>query len=176
MRIAETARLTLRHLRTSDAPFVLQLVNEPAWLRYIGDRDVRDLADAERYIEAGPMATYAARGFGLYHVALTTAGTSIGICGLIKRDGLDDVDLGFAFLPEHWGRGYAVEAGAAVIARARAVLGLPRLVAITSPDNDASGRVLRRLGFAFERRITLTPDGEQLLLYGADLQPGARHP
>lgn len=172
MRIAETARLTLRHMRRSDAPFVLRLVNEPAWLRYIGDRGVRDLADAERYIEAGPVAMYAARGFGLYHVALTADDTSIGLCGLIKRDGLDDVDLGFAFLPEHWGHGYAVESGTAVLAHSRAALGLRRLVAITSPDNDASGRVLRRLGFAFERRVTLAPAGEQLLLFGVNLEPG----
>lgn len=141
-----TPRLALAPLTAADAAFILALVNEPDWLRYIGDRGVRSLADAGRYLADGPIASYARHGFGLLRVGLKPADEAIGICGLVRRDTLDAPDLGFAFLPGHRGRGYAVEAGSAVLAAARAT-GVGRVLAITTPDNHASMRVLARLGF-----------------------------
>jgi [ribosomal protein S5]-alanine N-acetyltransferase len=157
MLILQTDRLTLRRLTEEDAPFILRLVNEPAWLRFIGDKGVRNLEDARRYLREGPLDMYARYGFGLYLVMDATDATPIGMCGLIKRDALPDVDIGFAYVPESWGKGYAVEAADAVLAHGRAAFGLKRIVAITSLDNAASIRVLEKIGMSFERVIEIRP-------------------
>lgn len=165
MQVLTTDRLVLRHLSAEDAPFILRLLNEPSWLQYIGDKGVRTLADARRYIETGPVEMYGRLGFGLYQVCLSISDEPIGICGLLKRETLEDVDLGFAFLPEFWGNGYAREASAAVMSYGRSGLGLARIVAVTARDNGASRRVLEKLGFSFERSMHLEAGGEELLLY-----------
>ncbi len=162
--ILETERLRLRELAAADAPFILALLNDPDWIRFIGDRGVRTAEQARGYIESGPMAMYARLGFGLWHVGLREGGEPLGICGLIKRDSLEDVDLGFAFLPQHRGRGYAFEAAVASRDYGVRELGLERIVAITSPENAASARLLERLGFAYER--TVGPDDDPVRLYG----------
>ena len=169
MQILETDRLILRHLSLDeDAEFILQLVNEPSWLKFIGDKSVRTLEDARAYILNGPLEMYSRLGFGLYLVELKEAGVSIGMCGLIKRDSLADVDIGFAFLPQYWGRGYAYEAAAAVLAYGRNAHDLKRIVAITSVDNDSSVRLLEKLGLSFEGMVKLTNDSEEIRLYGAN--------
>jgi len=165
--VATTERLRLRRFDGSDAAFALELVNEPSWIRFIGKRDVGNLDDARRYLEKGPIAMYARHGFGLWCVALRSTGEAIGMCGLIKRDALPDVDLGFAFLPRHWGHGYALEAAAATMDYARATLGLRRVVAILSQDNERSARLLVKLGFAPEGTITMPGDDEVLALYAS---------
>ena len=157
--ILETERLLLRHHTLDDAPFVLRLLNEPAWLRFIGDRGVRTLEDARGYIETKLIGSYRRHSFGLYLVALKGDAGPIGMCGLIRRESLEDVDLGFAFLSQHWGHGYAQEAGAAVLAHARGAHGLKRIVAVTKVDNHASIKVLERLGFRYERWVQVA-DGE----------------
>ncbi|GAC1692507.1 MAG: GNAT family N-acetyltransferase [Steroidobacteraceae bacterium] len=162
-----TARLRLRRLAPGDAPFVLRLLNEPSWLRNIGDKGVRTPADAQRYLETGPVEMYARLGFGLYQVRLASSDEPIGMCGLLKREALQDADLGFAFFPEFWGNGYAREASAGVLRHARDSLGLGRIVAVTAPHNGASRRVLERLGFALERTVRLEAGGEELLLYAS---------
>ena len=168
MRELETDRLRLRPLTFGDADFIVELLNEPSFLRYIGDKGVRDQASACRYLEAGPLASYARFGFGLLCVELRPAGVPIGICGLLKRDTLEDVDVGFAFLPGYWGRGYAREAASAVLAQGRDAFGLKRIVAITSLDNEASIRLLGRLGFHFERVTRLTPDADEVKLFSSE--------
>jgi len=149
--VLETERLVLRRLTADDAGFILELLNDPAFLRYIGDKGVRTRADACRYIETGPVASYERHGFGLYRVELKDGGEPIGMCGLLKRDYLPDVDIGFALLPRHRSKGYAFESASAVLAHARDTLGLKRVLAITSPDNVASIGLLADLGFRFER-------------------------
>ena len=168
MNILETERLTLRQFSAEDAAFILELVNEPSFIQNIGDRGVRTLSDAVRYIEAGPVTSYARNGFGLYLVTLKESGESIGMCGLIKRDALDDVDIGYAFLPRFWSKGYAVEAALAVKEQGRN-LGLTRLVAITDPANAGSIRVLEKIGFTFEKMIRLSADDIELKLFGVGL-------
>jgi RimJ/RimL family protein N-acetyltransferase len=163
--ILETERLVLCQLTVDDAPFILGLLNEPSFIRFIADRGVRTLAAAREYIQNGPMASYARHGFGLYLTALKETGEPLGMCGLVRRDGLDDVDLGYAFLPAHWGHGYAFEAAAAVLDYACRVVGLRRLVAIVSVDNDRSIKLLDRLGFQFERMIRLPGDDEEIKLF-----------
>jgi RimJ/RimL family protein N-acetyltransferase len=165
VQVLKTERLVLRHLGPDDAPFILRLLNEPSWLQNIGDKGVRTTADAQRYIETGPVEMYGRLGFGLYQVRLTISDVPVGMCGLLKRATLDDVDLGFAFFPEFWGNGYAREAAAAVLSYARSTLGLARILAITARNNDASRRVLEQLGFEFERSVHLEVGGEELLLY-----------
>jgi RimJ/RimL family protein N-acetyltransferase len=164
--IVETARLSLRRFEATDAPFVLRLVNEPSWIEHIGDKNVRTLEDAARYIANGPVAMYARVGFGLYLVALKPHAEPIGMCGLIRRDGLDDVDIGFAFLPEHWGRGYAYESARAILGYAHSTLGLARVVAIVAKRNRRSADLLERLGFTFEGMTRLS--GNDLRLYALE--------
>jgi len=165
MNVIETDRLILRHLTTDDAAFILALVNDPSWLRFIGDNGVRTLEDACNYIVRGPVAMYARVGFGLYLTALKEERTPLGICGLIKRDSLEDVDIGFAFLPQFRLQGYAYEAASAVLVYGKQVLGLQRIVAITSADNQRSANLLEKLGLHFERLITLANDVQELRLF-----------
>lgn len=165
--VLTTERLSLRLLTFDDAAFLVGLLNQPSFLRFIGDRDVRTEADARRYLTDGPLDSYARHGFGLYLVELKQGQTPIGICGLLKRETLADVDLGFAFLPEYWSRGYAVESTRAVMTHGRSDLGLARIVAITSPDNFPSQAVLKKLGFQFESVIRLSADAGEVHLYAS---------
>ncbi len=169
----ETDRLTLRHLSVErDLQFILRLLNEPSFLRYIGDKGVRTLDDARQYLLTGPIASYEKHGFGLYLVQLKQSETSVGICGLIKRDMLPDVDIGFALLPEFWNNGYAAEAAAAVMSFATSSLGISRIVAITEPTNEASARVLQKVGLTFDRLID-SGDGKLVKLFTQGNNKGA---
>jgi RimJ/RimL family protein N-acetyltransferase len=167
--LISTARLELRRFTLDDAAFILQLVNDPSFIRYIGDKGVRNLEDARRYLREGPLASYDRFGFGLFLVATKDDGQPVGMCGLLKRDTLDDVDIGYAFLPAFRSRGFACEAGEAVLAYGQRGFGLSRIVAITTPDNVASIRVLTRLGFQFERGIQMSTGADELSLYGRAL-------
>jgi RimJ/RimL family protein N-acetyltransferase len=164
--VLETPRLVFRRLDDDDAPFIVALLNDPDWLRFIGDRGVRTPDDARAYLLRGPLAAYARVGFGLWRVERKADGVPMGICGLVDRDGLDDVDVGFAFLPAFRGHGYAFEAASATLVHARDVLGLPRVVAIVSPDNARSVALLEKLGLHFERMTTLPGDDEAVCVYG----------
>ena len=170
MRVLETERLVLRHLSVDDARFMLELMNEPSYIRFIGDRKIRTLDGAKVSITNGPIASYARNGFGLYLVELKEAGESIGICGLIKRDNLEDVDIGYAFLPKFWLKGYAIESAMAVKNYARDVLGLKRMVGITDPENIGSIRVLEKIGMQFEKMIKLSEDDIDLKLFAMELE------
>jgi RimJ/RimL family protein N-acetyltransferase len=165
MKVLETERLELRWLTIEDAEFILKLVNEPAWKLYIGDYGVRALEDARNYIKRGPIAMYARVGFGLNLVELKATGDPIGICGLIKRESLEDVDVGFALLREFWGKGYAFESASAVLAHGRRSFQLARIVAISSKNNHSSAKLLEKLGFRFERLIRLKADADEVSLY-----------
>lgn len=167
----ETERLTLRPLTTDDAAFILELVNDPDWLRNIGDRNVHTLADAERYITDSPMAKYSARICGNHLVRLRTDDTPIGTCCLLHRDGMDDVEIGYAFLPAGRGQGYAAEAVAALLKYGQQTLGLRRIIAIVTPTNTASLRLLEKLGFVFERNMTLPGETQTLNLLALNNQP-----
>lgn len=167
--ILNTARLRVRELTPGDAPFMLALLNDPDFIAHIGDRGVRTIADAATYIDHGPRASYAQRGFGLWLVERLDDDTPIGICGILERDVLPDPDIGFAFLPEHRSRGYGFEAASAVRDWARDVLGLPRLLAIVSPANASSIRLVERLGFVFERTIAMPGDAHGVKLFAVRL-------
>lgn len=169
MKILKTERLILRQLTTDDAEFILGLLNEPSFIRNIGDRNVRTIDDACAYILNGPVTSYAKNGFGLYLVQLKETGESIGMCGLIKRDTLDDVDIGYALLPRYWSKGYAVEAARATMAYGKDVIGLKRLVGIVDPTNEGSIRVLEKIGLRYEKMVRLSEDDIDLKLFGAEL-------
>lgn len=163
----QTPRLSLRQLRADedDAAFILQLLNEPSFLRFIGDRGVRTLEDARRYITDGPLTSYARNGFGLYRVALRDTDVPIGMCGLLQRPTLADPDIGFAFFPAYWSQGYGFEAASAVLEAAREQYGVGRVVAIVSPENAASIRLLEKLGLRFERLMRLTPASDEVKFF-----------
>ncbi len=168
MIILETERLNLRELSTEDAEFIVQLLNDPSFLRYIGDKGVRTLDDARKYILEGPVGSYERNGFGLYLVELKGSALPIGMCGLLKREALTDADIGFAFLPAYWSKGYAIESAQAVMGYAREVLGLHKILAITLPDNESSISLLEKIGLKFERMIRLEEDADQLSLYASN--------
>jgi [ribosomal protein S5]-alanine N-acetyltransferase len=169
LKVLETERLILRQLSPADAGFILELLNEPSFIRNIGDRGVRRLVDAERYIETGPVASYARNGFGLYLVLLKESQASIGMCGLIKRDALEDVDVGYAFLPRYWSKGYAIESVMAVMKYAKNIVGLERVIAIVDPNNQGSIRVLEKAGFRFEKMVRLSSDDIELKLFAIEI-------
>jgi RimJ/RimL family protein N-acetyltransferase len=154
----------------ADAAFMLALLNEPSFIRNIGDREVRTEEAARRYIADGPLASYARHGFGLCAVTLAVTATPIGICGLLKRDALPDPDIGFAFLPAYWSKGYAIEAASAVTRYARDTLRLARLLAIVHPDNAPSIRLLEKLGFAFDRTIRMSAGEPELKLFRVEFE------
>ncbi|MGN4425045.1 GNAT family N-acetyltransferase [Bacillus cereus group sp. MYBK30-1] len=164
MIVRETERLILRWFDVKDAPFILELVNDPAWIQFIGDKGVRNLEDAKNYILNGPVDMYNKIGFGLYLVERKEDLTPLGMCGLIKRDSLEDVDIGFAFLEKFRSKGYGYESAAAVMEYGKNELGLKRIVAITSIDNANSGKLLEKVGLRFEKIIS--GSGEDLKLFG----------
>lgn len=166
----ETARLTLRRFTLDDAAFALRLVNEPSFIANIGDKGVRSLDDARRYLSEGPLAMYGKYGYGLWHAALREGGTAVGMCGLLKRDILPDVDVGYAYLPEFWGQGLAFEAAQAVLRHGAGKFGLRRIIGVVSEGNHGSIRVLEKLGLRFERHYAMYPGEPEVRLYGIDLR------
>jgi len=167
--VVETERLRLRHFTVDDGGFILRLLNEPSFIKNITDKGVRTLDDAQAYILSGPLASYQRFGFGLNQVELKDSGVPIGMCGLLKRDALEDADLGYAFLPEYWSNGYARESAAAVMAGASRTFGLRRVVAVTNTDNERSIRVLEKLGFRYEKMIIVHENEPAIKLFASDL-------
>ncbi len=166
MKVLETDRLILRWLTTDDAAFILELLNEPAWIRYIGDKSVRTLDDAKNYILTGPMKMYSQFGFGLFLVERKEGSYPIGMCGLIKRDTLDNVDIGFAFLSRYQTQGYGFESASATLKYGHEQLDMERILAITALDNHASSRLLEKIGMKYEGTIFL--DKEELKLFASE--------
>lgn len=169
MKILETERTILREVTENDAEFILDLLNQPSFIRYIGDRNVRNVTQAREYIESRFTESYKKFGFGMWAVELKETKAPIGICGFVKRDTLPDADIGFAFLPQFCGKGYAFESAVAVMKYGRDVLNLKRVLAITSQDNENSGRLLEKINFKFERLIKLPHETEELKLFSSEI-------
>lgn len=167
--VLKTDHLDLRHFSVSDAEFILSLLNDPSFIRFIGDKNVRTTDDARQYIQSGPVASYEKQGFGLYLVQLRGTKTPIGMCGLLKRDALEHPDIGFAFLPDYRRQGYASESVKAVLSLAKKIFTMPRILAITNPDNHSSIKLLEKMGFNFERIIKLPDTNEQVKLFEIQL-------
>jgi RimJ/RimL family protein N-acetyltransferase len=165
----ETDRLRLRRLSSDDAEFILRLLNEPSFIQNIGDRGVRTIEDARAYILKGPVSSYEKFGFGLLLVEQKESGLPIGMCGLLKRDVLEDVDIGYALLPEFWSQGYALESASAVMSYAREELGAKRVLAVVNADNQSSIRLLEKMGFHYERMVRLSDDAPEIKLFAADV-------
>ncbi len=165
----KSERLTLRPFTLTDAEFIVDLVNQPSFIQNIRDVGVRTIADAEKYLENGPISSYERNGFGLLAVVLNDTTQLIGMCGLIKRDTLEDVDIGYAFLPQYWSKGYAAEAALAVMDHAKKVMGLKRVVAIVDPKNAGSIRVLEKIGMSFEKMVKLSENDIDLKLFSIGL-------
>ncbi len=168
-----TARLTLTPMSIDDAPFMLALLNDSSWLRFIGDRGIRTLDQARMYIENGSVQSFAQRGFGSFLVRVEATGTPIGTCGFYQRDTLPAADIGFAFLPQYTGQGYALEATTELMKHGRTALGFDHILAITSPDNTASIKLLTNLGLRFDRIIRLTADAGEVRLFTTE--PGTNN-
>ena len=163
-----TERLSIRPFVEADAAFILELLNDADWLRFIGDKQVSNLDDARRYLQSGPLAMQERYGHSLGFVERSSDGAALGMCGLVRRDTLADIDLGFAFLPASRGQGYAREAASAVLAHGFAALAVKRIVAITDIDNHASARVLEAVGLGFERQLAATAMTKALRLFAID--------
>lgn len=167
--VLQTNRLRLRRLSVDDAVFILKLLNEPSFIQNIGDRGVRTVEDARAYILNGPVASYEKHGFGLWLVETKDSGTHIGICGLLKREVLEDVDIGYALLPEFWSKGYALESATAVLSYAREKLRLKRVVAVVNPANQSSIRLLEKIGFQFEEMVRLSEGADEIELFATNV-------
>ena len=171
MKILETKRLILRYFTLDDAPFMLELLNTPTWLQYIGDRKVRTIEDAENYLRNGSLKSYEEHGFGFYAV-IEKAETSdrknqpIGLCGITKRDTLPDVDIGFAFMPNLLSKGFGYEAASATLDYALNTLKISRIIAIVSPDNEKSIGLIKKIGLVFEKMIKSGDENKELMLFG----------
>lgn len=163
--ILETERLILRQFDLNDTDFILKLLNSPGWLRFIGDRNIRTTEDAKDYLINGPIKSYQTIGFGLSLVALKDNELPIGMCGIIKRDNLENVDIGFAFLDEYTGKGYAFEIASATIKYAKEVLKLETILAITDPKNVNSIKLLNKIGLSFDKIIKFPEKNEELMLF-----------
>ena len=155
MIVLKSERLTLREVELEDAPFVLELLNTTGFIANIGDRGIRTEGEARDYIAERVIGSYQTHGFGMWLVVQTDKALAMGLAGLVKRDGLDVPDVGYAFVPRAWGQGYAQEAAAAVLKHAQDIMGIPRLAAITSAENYASMAVLRKIGFTYQGMIQL---------------------
>lgn len=162
MLILETKRLKLLEFEKSDAKFILELLNEPAWIEFIGEKNVHTLIDAENFIINNLNPSYSNNGYGLYAIKLKEDNTSIGMCGLVNRPGLSDIDLGFACLSKYQRHGYAYESSIATLNYAKNVLKIDKVVAITNPNNTASGKLLDKLGFRFDKLIDLSEEGKDI--------------
>lgn len=158
----------IRHFSLADAPFILGLLNEPSFIENIADRGVRTLDDARAYLLSGPLASYEQFGFGLWLVLKKDDGIPIGMCGLLKRDALDDVDIGYAFLPAFCAKGYALESATAVLAYGQKNLGFNRIVAVVNADNTRSIRLLEKVGFTYERLVRLSDEGKEVKLWALE--------
>ncbi|MGV3656775.1 MAG: GNAT family N-acetyltransferase [Chitinophagaceae bacterium] len=163
--ILESERLLLREFSLEDAPFIIELLNSPGWIKYIGERQVKTNEQAAAYLQNGPLKSYQQNGYGFYMVQLKTDGTPVGMCGLIKRPFLPHPDIGFAFLPAYNGKGYAYEIASATAAFAKTTLQIEQLAAIVMAENESSIRLLQKLHFQFHSTITYPDTGEDLLLY-----------
>lgn len=169
MKILETERLILRTIVPDDAAFYYELVNDPTWLEHIGDKGIRSVEGARSAIIDGPCAMQARHGHSLYVMERKRDGQPLGLCGLIRRDTLPDVDIGYAIRPAHFGQGYTYEAAAAVVAYARDVLGIRRLMGITNPANTVSIKLLGKLGLTFIEHKALPPDHRPTNIYALQL-------
>lgn len=163
--ILQTQRLILRKLSFNDTDFIIELVNSPGWLHYIGYRNIHTTEDAIRYLGDGPLKSYEQNGFGLLLIQLKTTGTPIGMCGLLKRDTLPLPDLGYALLPAYEGKGYITEATSAYLTYVEQQLQIEKLMAITSLNNEKSIRVLEKLHFVFERYMNMSGDDNPVRLF-----------
>jgi [ribosomal protein S5]-alanine N-acetyltransferase len=165
MTLIDTNRLVIRDITEQDFHFIFRLLNEPSWIKYIGDKGIKTETDAKNYIQTGPLQMYKDFGFGLFLVTLKENAIPIGLCGLIKRPSLENIDLGYAFLPEYTGKGYAFEATKAVIKYGKEQLSIDKIVAITTIDNLNSEKVLLKLGFSFDSLIIENNASEELKLF-----------
>ncbi len=163
--LLETERLLLREFTTGDTAFILELVNSAGWLQYIGDRNIKSVEQAKAYLENGPIKSYRENGFGLCLVERKDDAKAIGMCGLLKREYLDTPDMGFAFLPEFNGNGYAYEIAIATVAYAKNKLKISTVSAITMANNEKSIKLLEKMGFSFKKTIFLPTGKEELQLY-----------
>lgn len=167
MTISETKRLILREFELSDAEFIRELLNDPDWVRNIGDRNIRLLSDAETYI-LKLQESYKIHGYGFYAIVEKSTAETIGMCGLIKRADLEDVDLGFALMPKARGKGYAIESSLATVEYAKSK-GIKKLLGIVDPKNSVSSHVLEKIGMKLERKARVRPNETELLIYGMDI-------
>jgi len=166
MQIAETERLLISEVTLGDAAFFLELTNTPHWLKYIGNRNVNSIGDAETFLKNGILKSYKDFGFGFYKVSLKdNPKIAIGIVGLVKREALEHEDIGFGFLPEFEAKGYGYESANVIMKLAQHRFGLKKITAITSPINKNSIKLLEKLGLAFEKKLIPFDDGKELLLF-----------
>jgi len=170
MPLTTTNRLIISKVTLKDAPFFIELMNTPSWLKYIGDRNIKSIEDAKKHLKKGILKSYKESGYGFYKVTQKSEPEkAIGIVGLVKRKELEHTDIGFGFLPNYEGKGYGYESSVAIMNMAKNKFKLNKVLAITNPDNKSSIHLLEKLGLSFQKRIKPFADNEELLLFAKDL-------
>ena len=166
MKIAETQRLILTKITEDDAPFILELMNTPGWLKFIGDRNIKTVSEARDYIKKNQLKCYEDYGFGYYKILLKSENLKpIGTSGLLKRDTLEHIDVGFSLLPNYYKKGYGFEAANTILNLAKTQFKIKTVCAITLPSNIASIRLLKKLGLSLKKEVKPFEDDETLLLF-----------
>ena len=165
MTVLETERLLLSRLSYDDCDLVVELLNEPSFQRFIGDKEVRSRDDARKYLRKGPIGSYERHGFGMFLVRNKSDNAPMGMCGLVKREEFDAPDVGFAFLRRVWANGYAVESAIAVLEYGKNVLQLPRIIAMVDPENEASIRLVEKLGLTFAGMVRMPGETDEINMY-----------
>ena len=166
MIISETQRLIITKVDLQDAPFFFELMNTPHWIKYIGDKKIKTVTHAKAHLKKGILKSYRKDGFGFYKVLLKSENLkTIGICGLVKRKELEDVDIGFGFLPDYEGKGFGYESSIEIMKLAQNKFKIKKVAAITSPKNVNSIKLLEKLGLTYKKRIIPFDDAEELLLF-----------
>lgn len=163
--VLETERLVLSRLSYDDCDFIVELLNEPAFQRFIGDKEVRSRDDAREYLRKGPIGSYECHGFGMFLVRNKSDNAPMGMCGLVKREEFDAPDVGFAFLRRYWTKGYAAESAIAVLEYGKNILQLPRIIAMVDPDNEASIKLLEKLGMTFASMVRMPGEPQDINMY-----------
>ena len=169
MIVAQTERLLISKFTVNDAAFFLELANTPSWIQYIGDRNLKTVEDAEKYLKDGTLKSYLEHGFGFYKLEIKETKEPIGTCGLVKRAELENVDIGFALLPKYEGRGFGFESAEAVLKLAKDTFCLESVLAITLPNNKNSIKLIEKLGMSFEKMVKPFEDDEELMLFAKTL-------
>lgn len=145
----ESKRLLIRDTFVSDAPFYFELFNDPDWIKFISDKNLKSVEETEVYLKDILFKNSKTGGLGFFTVILKETGEPIGTSTALQREKLDYIDIGYGFLPKGRGKGYAIEATKLIIQYVREKFNQKKVYAFTVPENEKSQNLLKKLNFKY---------------------------